>query len=330
MSDTKKMRIINELLNEEKWTRATLNSYTINNFKELDTLIEEIIDEESQDEVKQLCDEHLNHTKNSIIALYISGIIALNRQLVDDSNLIMLISIFSDNHKWNIVEYLCNRILHFGENKVALRTLADCYENENEIEKMYGVWERLIRVDYEEADIVKNIAEKKEKEGKKDEAVDYYKKAIHRYINKKLFSNVKEIWHKLIYYCPEDTDFFFHVDRKVAKIISEERASQLLEDIYAYFRNKKDWDKSIDILKRILTYDSKNPWARREIIECYRGKYSYHSHLEEYIRVSNLNQSWRNVHDAISDFEKHISFDAGNFVCHRSWGIGKIANIKDD
>ena len=31
----KKIRVINELLNEEKWTRATLNSYTINNFKEI-------------------------------------------------------------------------------------------------------------------------------------------------------------------------------------------------------------------------------------------------------------------------------------------------------
>ena len=38
------------------------------------------------------------------------------------------------NHKWKIVEYLCKRILEFGENKIALSTLADCYESENEIE----------------------------------------------------------------------------------------------------------------------------------------------------------------------------------------------------
>ncbi|MFQ3620467.1 MAG: transcription elongation factor GreA, partial [Spirochaetales bacterium] len=64
--------------------------------------------------------------------------------------------------------------------------------------------------------------------------------------------------------------------------------------------------------------------------ECFKQKYSYHSQLEEYIRVSNLTQSWRNVHDAISDFEKHISFDAGNFVFHREWGVGQIKSIKDD
>ncbi len=321
---------INELLNEEKWTRATLNSYSINNFKELDGILRETIQEEKEDEVKQMCDEHLNHTKNSIIALYLSGIIALSRQLVDDANLIVLINIFSDNHKWNIVEYLCNRILEFGENKFALRTLAECYENENEEDKKYEVWERLIKVDYDEADILRHLAERKEEEEDIETAVDFYKKAVYRYINKKLFSNVKEIWHKLVEYCPEDIDFFFHVDRKVEKTLDGERASQLLEELYHWYRENEEWDRSIDILKRILAYDSKNGWARKEIVECYRGKYGYHSQLEDYIKLSNLNQSWRNVHDAISDFEKHISFDTGNFVFHRSWGIGRIRSIKDD
>ena len=52
--------------------------------------------------------------------------------------------------------------------------------------------------------------------------------------------------------------------------------------------------------------------------------------MDEYIRLSNLTQSWRHVHDAISDFEKHISFDAGNFVFHRTWDIGVIKSIDGD
>ena len=118
-------------LNEEKWTRATLNSYTINHFRELDGRIDEVIEAGVQDDVKALCDEHLQHTKNSIIALYISGVLSLSRQQIDDSSLVTLITIFSDNHKWNVVEFLCQRILGFGENKFALRTLAESYENEN-------------------------------------------------------------------------------------------------------------------------------------------------------------------------------------------------------
>jgi transcription elongation factor GreA len=321
---------IGDHLNEEKWTRATLNSYTINHLKELDGKIEEVIEAGVQEDVKSLSDEHLQHTKNSIIALYISGVLSLSRQQIDDTNLITLIRIFTDNHKWNIVEFLCERILGFGENKFALRTLAESYENENEEDKKYEIWERLIKVDYEEADIVRTLAERKESEKDTVAAVDYYKKAIHRYTSKKLFAQVKEIWHKLITYCPEDTDFFNHVDSKISKSISPERASQLLEDLYAHFKDEEEWDRAIGILKRILDYDLKNQWARKEIVDCYKEKYAGHSHLDEYIRLSNVNQSWRNVHEAIEDFEKHISFDAGNFVFHRSWGVGRIASIKDD
>jgi transcription elongation factor GreA len=329
MSDTL-LEQVSELLNQEKWTRATLNNYTVANFQHLDSVLDEITKEEIEDEVLELCDEHLQHTKNSIIALYISGIVHLSRQTVDDTNLASLIEIFTDNHKWGIVEYLCRRILEYGENKFALRTLAECYENENKDEKKYDVWERLIRIDYDEADIVRHLAEKREEEESIDEAIDYYKKALHRYINKKLFNSIKEVWHKLIQYAPEETEFFYHAESRIAKMVSAERSVQLLEDLYPHFKQEGHWDTAVEILKRILEYDSKNPWARKEIVECFQEKFKKHSQLDEYIRISNLNQSWRNVHDAIADFEKHIAFDEGNFVFHRSWGVGIIRSIKGD
>jgi transcription elongation factor GreA-like protein/transcription elongation GreA/GreB family factor len=321
---------IENLLNEEKWTRATLGNYTIANFKELDVLVKEIIKEECEIEIKQICDEHLEHTKNSIIALYISGIIALKRQLVDDSNLLMLIKIFGDNHKLNIVEYLSNRILEFGENKYALRVLADCYDTENQQEEKNKIWERLIRVDYEEAEIVNQLAELSEEKGDIEEAISLYKKAIHRYINKKLFNNVRETWNKFIKLNSGDVEFFFQIEKKIAKTISAEKSIDLLEELYPVYTDSEDWDTAIVIIKRILKYDIRNEWARKQIIKCFRNKYADHSQLEEYIRVSNLNDRWRNAAEAIADFEKHISFDAGNFVSHKAWGVGIIKSIKDD
>ncbi len=324
------LKTVTELLNEEKWTRATLNSYSISNFKELDTLIDQSRTEGLSDEVRGLCGEHLKHTSNSIIALYLSGIIALSKELVDDTNLIMLISIFMDNHKWNIVEYLADRILEFGENKYALRTLGECYENKNDEQKKLEVWDRLIRVDYEEAEIVKHLGEKREEADDAEAAIDYYKKAIHRFINKKQFANVKELWDKLIQLCPGDIDFFFHIEKRIAKNINGERSASLLTTLLPYYRDRGEWDTSIELLKRVLAYDPKNNAARKDIIECYKKKYNNHSQLEDYIKISNLNQNWRSVHEAIADFEKHISFDTGNYVFHRTWGIGRIVSIKDD
>ena len=66
---------INHLLNEEKWTRAAISSYSVENFRELDSIIGEISDEETKVQVLNDCEEHLSHNKNSISGLYISGII---------------------------------------------------------------------------------------------------------------------------------------------------------------------------------------------------------------------------------------------------------------
>lgn len=323
------VKSVQDMLNEEKWTRATISNYSINNFKDLDTVIRDAKTSQSLDDVKKLCDEHLSHTKNSIIALYLSGITALSNQLLDDSALITLINIFIDNHKTPIVEHLCNRMLDFGENKFALRTLADCYKDTNNND-LYPVLERLVKVDYEEADITKQIAEKYEKDGNIDSAIDFYKKALYRYINRKQSNSVKEIWSHLVALIPHEIDFFYHVQRKISKIMGDDRSAMLMQEVYGFYKGEQDWNTAIDILKIILGYDDKDSWARKEIVECFRGKYANHSQLDEYIKTSNLNQSWRNVFEAIAEFEKHISFDSGNYVFHRSWGVGRIASVKND
>jgi transcription elongation factor GreA len=330
MAESELAAKVQEMLNEEKWTRATLGTYSVSNLKELDVLLEDANREKATDEIKALCDEHLGHTKNSIVALYISGVVSLMHQQIDDSSMVALIDLFADNKKWAVVEFVCQRMLDFGENKTALRRLAECYESDNRPDDMYAIWERLVRVDYEEADIVKAIAEKKEAEGKTDEALDYYKKALYRYINKGLFTNVKELWAKLVEACPEDIDFFLHVQRKIAKQISEDKAAILLMDVYKHYRTVEDWNTALDVLKVIIDYDDKNPALRKEVVECYKGKYAAHSHLDDYIRLSNITQSYRSMHEAMADFEKHIAFDAGNFVFHRTWNVGRIASVQGD
>ncbi|MDR1326511.1 MAG: transcription elongation factor GreA [Treponema sp.] len=322
---------IQEMLNEEKWTRATLSNYSASHFKELDQVLEEARQERAYDEVKSTCDEHLIHTKNSIIALYLSGMISLSRQLVDDSAMVNLVNIFVDNHKWNVVKHLCERILDYGESKFALATLVLYHKSENNDEAaIYAIWERFVKVDLEEADIVKALAEYYEKQSNLEVAIDYYKKALHRYISKKNFVSVKEMWEKVLGFCPEEIDFFLHVEKRIAKNISEDKAVLLLNDVYASCRKRGNISTAISILKLILQHDERDVQARKEIIDCFRQKYQGHSQLEEYIHISNLSQNWRNVHEAITDFEKHIAFDKGNFVYHRTWGVGRIASIQDD
>lgn len=330
MAETQLAGKVQEMLNEEKWTRATLQNYSVSSLKELDALIEEAEANAALDELFAICDEHLSHTKNSVIALYVAGIVALRKQPSDESYLSQLMDLFAEGKRTNIVEYICQRILDYGENRVALARLAECYEGDDKADQRYAAWERLIKIDYEEADIVKLIADRKDRLGERENAIEFYKKALLRYTNKGLPTNVREIWLKLIDYCPEDIDFFFHVQKKIASLISPDKAAMLLMDLYAHYRNKKDWNTALDILKLVIDYDERNPAMRKELIECYSGKYAGHSRLQDYLKLSNISQSYRSLHEAMDDFEKHIVFDVGNFVFHRTWNIGRIAIVKGD
>mgnify|MGYP003474702505 CR=1 FL=1 len=60
---------VQELLTEEKWTRATISNYSKAQFEEFAEIVAKICDANEIDEAKAICDEHLAHTKNSIIAL---------------------------------------------------------------------------------------------------------------------------------------------------------------------------------------------------------------------------------------------------------------------
>ena len=321
---------VESMLKEESWTRATISNYTQNDLKGLAAIVEQAKTENVIDELYEICEEHLTHTKDSIIALYLSGIFSLQKGSLDNTHLINLIDIFQKNHKENIVNYLCDSILADDpNNKFALRTLANIYAAAND-DKVWDLYAKLIKVDYSEADLVKTMAEHFEEIGDQAKAIEFYKKALLRYINISNYNAVKEIWTKLINYIPSEIDFFQLAKRKIAKNIGEGRTTTLMQDLYKWYKDNQKWDIAIDILKQNLEIDPKDSWARKELADCYRGKYASHSHLEEYIKNSNLTQSYRNVFEAITDFEKHIAFDKNNFVFHNNWGVGIIRKLDND
>ena len=321
---------VQDMLKEETWTRQTISNYTQNDLKDLAEIVENAKNENCTKQIYEICKEHLVHSKDSIIALYICGILDLQNGSLDNSALETLVDIFEKNHKENVVVYLCESILDDdSNNKFALRTLANFYLSENN-PKVWDLYETLVKVDFSEADKAKLLAEHFEAESDIEKAIDYYKKAILRYINAKNYNQCKEIWSKLVQFIPQEIDFFQLIRRKISKQMGDYKTTILMQELYTWYKDNKKWDIAIEILKQNLEVEQKDNWARKEIVDCYREKYAGHSHLEDYIRSSNLTQNYRNVFEAINYFEKHIAFDKGSFVFHRNWGVGIIRKLEND
>ena len=325
---------VQDMLKEETWTRATISNYTQSNLKELADIVEKARNENCVDEILELCEEHLSHSKDSIIALYLSGIFSLQKRIIDNNSLETLVDIFQKNHKEAIVTSLCESILEDDpNNKFALRTLADTYMAEDN-PKAWELYTQIVKIDFQEADIAKLLAEHFADSDEKL-SLEYYKKAILRYINIGNYNACKEVWSILVSQIPQEIEFFQLLRRKISKQFGELKTTTLMQELYNWYKdnassNPSYWDTAIQILKQNLDVEPKDTWARKEITDCYRGKYASHSHLEDYIKSSNLTQSYRNVFEAINDFEKHIAFDRGSFVFHRNWGVGIIRKLEKD
>lgn len=321
---------IRTLLTEEKWTRTTITNYTIPNFEELDTIITGIEDTEELLEVKSICDSYLEKNKNSIIALYLSGSISLRRKSLDYGNITSLIELFNENKKFGIVEFLSLKILDRFEDKYVIRVLASCYEKLNREDDMYALYERLVKVDYDETDLLQQIAERYIAKDNKEKALFYYKKALQRFLNAQNLPAVKEIWSILLSMIPDDFAYLLGLAQRISVRFQGERTSQMLAQLYEVSIQNNDWDQGIIVLKTMLDIDPQSEWARERLVECYRSKYANHSRLETCIDISNLDKSYRDVHSAIDDFEKNIAFDKGSFVYHKTWSIGRISDISHE
>ncbi len=321
---------VQEKLKEETWTRATITNFTSTSLNELAGFVDKAKSEGVTDEIIAACYEHLAHTKDSVSALYLAGMLSLYKGNLDDTCLETLTDILLKNHKEQIVISLCDSILETEQNnKFALRTLAEIKKSENN-EEYWDLYNKIVKIDFEECELVKLLAEHYEELGDNDMAIEFYKKALLRYVNAKNLTAIKEIWVKLVATIPAEIDFFQLVRRKIAKTMGEIKTTTLMQELYGWYKDNKKWDIAIDILKQNLSVDSHDTWARKEIVDCFRGKYEGHSHLEDYIRSSNLTANYRNVFEAINDFEKHIAFDKGCFVFHRSWGVGIIRKLTND
>ncbi len=326
---------VREMLKAETWTRAGIESFNLN---ELSAVIEKVHAESSEDAIMDICNEQLQKTKDSLSALYIKGMLNLREQNFENKDLVNLIGIFEKNLKSQTAEAICDKILEESpDNLFALRWKAKYYESDKDSRDLY--WElckKIVQLDFNEASLAKKLAEHYGEDKDEKNEIIYYKRAMLRYIAtadesaSKNLEDVRAVWSELVRLIPKEIDYFLMLQKKIAKNISADKSAEMMMKLYNFYKDISKWDVAIDILKLVLSIDDKNQQYRAAIVDCFKEKYKSNAHVEDYIKKSNLNQSFRDVFESINYFEKHIAFDSGNFVFHRTWGVGYIKSVQGD
>jgi transcription elongation factor GreA len=316
---------VQELLNEEKWTRATIENYTRKNFIALDAIIESALKENIAKDLRDACLEHTKHSQNSIIALYVIGIINYEIKALDNNYLVKAITLFRDNKKWSIVEFLADRILGYEENRKALKALVSVYQNMNNEEELWKVYERLVKVDHDNSEIPRKIAVHYQ-ESNPNLAVYYYKMAMRRLVAHGDLDEMREIWNKLVELIPGDLDFFLSLENK---LLERKLSPEAIGDYYFALCNalsESNADTRLTIVRIVLRHHPKHKEARALLLATLKEKYDGHSRLENAVLASGIEHPTVGIKEAFETFNKHIAFDAGDAVSHRSWGIGNVVS----
>ncbi|AIJ29506.1 transcription elongation factor GreA [Borreliella valaisiana] len=319
---------LDSILQEDKWTRIVVNNYSLAKIKELDDLIDNIIDEGLTEDVLDICGKHLKDVKKSIAGLYISGMLIYSRRPLNDMNLLAVIDLFSQNLKWTLVEHICNEMLFISENKHALYTLAKIYAQNNENDKLPSIWTRIVEADIDDTVFVRQLATYYETVDLQ-KSIFYFRKAIYRFIDKKQMSGIREVWAKLIHYVSDDFDSFLLILQKIEKDLGFKKAIVLYEDLFDHYSLTDNIDETIEILKGILKLDNKNHKARENLVKFLRERYKDVKNIEDYLVKSDIENLDKNFVDVYSDFEKYLFFAKGNFVYHQTWSVGIVRDVND-
>jgi transcription elongation factor GreA len=322
---------IEEKLKEEKWTRAAIESYSVKNFIELDSTIRLALDENYKDELKSLCKEYLKHNQNSVVGLYIVGVLSLEESSVDDTHLPQIIKLFMDNKKYKIAEFLAEKLLSYRENKFSLKILETLYESYGNMDELFNIKKRLVLIDSKDAANAKFLGEYYEKQGDKDQAMFYYRLAMERYFKSKSVKLAEELWNKVTKLYPEDHNLLIAMSKKAREVLGDERVADMVYNDFVRNAIKHEkYDKALKVLKVIIDFKQGDKVLRKAIEDCYRNIYKNHSQLEKYLKLSAIGQSWKPYKEAIRVFESHIAFDQEVFVSHKSWGVGTVKDIQND
>jgi transcription elongation factor GreA len=318
---------ITSLFNEEIYVRVSAENIPVTKFKIYDDIVQHYTETNQLTEVQELIKEHLENHPESISARYLSGVISLIQNKLEESNhLRTVLDQLKSNGKWTIIEHITDRILNFGEQRFPLKYKAEALEKQNKNKELKIVLEKLAKHDRKNPEIAKKYGLSILDEDK-PKAISFLKQAAETYARNKEYQKLEEIWNIIVHNNFEDIAFFEKIERMLLSNRERSRLVILLLPLMETYKSLEDHDKTIQFLKKILDCDSMHSKARNELIRIYRAKYANHSLLEDFLKLSELGNSKKPIKICITNFERNIVFDTNNYVMHRTWGVGKIKSI---
>lgn len=329
---------LENIFSEETFTRRPLINYTVKYFADLASAVSAISGDEDINSVIDMAKVQLERNSQHIAALYSIGLLNFKRNNYTDQSLERVLFIFKNAKKWNIVEYIAQKILdEYYESDYALRYLASYYQATNKESEALDVWERLIKFDTSNPDLPEKVAHLKENSGNINDAIYYYKIAFERNIIRKR-TNAESNIKKILELNPDNYVYLSKHESALSELIDSDVMIDIWKIVFFYYFESKRYEDSLKTIKHLLNYEQaivkqnnkKAKFFRHRLVDVYKELYPNHTLFEKVEEISGITNVFKQPKACIDIFEKYIQYDAGKYVFHRSFGVGRIRSISID
>ncbi|MEI0566741.1 transcript cleavage factor [Brachyspira pulli] len=326
---------LENIFSEETFTRKPLLNYTTKYFFDLAAVINEINDTNDINAAIETAKLQLDKNSNHISALYANGLLHLKIQNYTDGSLDKLLGIFKNAKKWNIVEFIAQKILdEYYECDYALRYLANYYQSTNREAEALEIWERLIRFDVSNPELPEKIAHTKEMAGDINSAVHYYKIAFERNLLRERINAESDI-KKVLQYEPDNYNYLLKHENALKALVDSNIMIDVWKIIFFYYLENNKYNEALKTIKNLLNYEQdivaqnnkKAKFFRHRLVDVYKALYPNHTLFEKIEEISSITNVNKKPKECIEIFEKYIQYDVDKYVIHRNFGVGKIKAI---
>ena len=331
-----------ELLSEEKNLGSRMaSSYKVDAFEKIDKELQAIADDDTKMDLRDEAKSELENNEDSIILNYIVGRISLMLRPHEYSmRLNNLLLSFYEAGNWDVVKYIGALILSAGESSKALRVLGDVADQMGNEDEKWDYYERLVRSDSSDKEIIIVVADHFEAKGDKQKAMNYYQRALLRLQKADDETHIVDLFRKLLDNGRTGYPFYSSFAEN-----ETEKNPELGKDLYllllSYVTKERDTheagsseyrrnlDNTIEISRRILTLTPDDMDVRNALIEAIKLKYSESQRLSECLKHHNILSKDKDPVKTLSAFEKDIAFSVGTYVFQKATRrVGLIIKVE--
>lgn len=334
---------LKELIFEEKSLgKNPLVSFKASVFASIDRELDSIKNDNKKQDLRESVLLALEENKDSIVLSYIAGKIKLMlRPHESNVRLNNLALDFYNNRNWDSAAYIAETVLKVSESAKALRVMGDVEAERGNEKAKWDYFERYVKADSEDKDIVIKVADHYEELGDKKNSMYFYQRALLRLEKSDEYEKLDSTFTKLLKNGKSEYPFYssflerirdknqeFAVSLYKKLLISLTALKSELEHTEKKAELKNTIDNLISTERNILKLNNADQDCRKALADILKEKYGQMARYDECRKKHNVISAPDPV-KALDEFEKDISYSKNTYVLQKAMRrVGKIEDVK--